>query len=101
MWLGIADTLTPATATAVLESLAQSAKEQLGEVFLDRPPHAYIARSPSTPGDEEFQAVCVQIVRWCEANGPPPHVPTEPDGLVRVCVVGDTVREWRPWEDLS
>jgi hypothetical protein len=100
MWLSIANALTPTTATAVLDSLPQDVKEQLRAVWLDRPPHAYIARSPSEPGDEDLQAVCVQVVRWCEANGPLDR-PSQPDGLVRVWVQDGVVREWHPWEDSS
>ena len=101
MWLSVAEALTPASAAAILDSLPQEVKEQLRGVYLDRPPHAYIARSPLQPGDEDFQAVCVQIVRWCEASGPPTELPSEPDGLVRVRVEGSVVREWRAWDDPS
>ncbi len=98
MWLSIADLLTPSTATAVLDSLPQEVKEQLLSVYCERPPHAYIVRFPLNPEEEDFRAVCVQVVLWCESNGPVQEVPTQPDGLIRVCVEGDFVREWRPWE---
>src|SRR5262245_8849143 len=70
MWLSIANALTPATATTVLDSLPQDVKQQLRAVWLERPPAAYIQQPGSTQGGEDFQAVCVEVVRWCEASGP-------------------------------
>lgn len=99
MWLSIARSLTPPTTTAVLDSLPQDAKDRLRSHYRYCPPAAYIQESASVPGDEDFQAVCVQIVRWCEASGPPPRIPDESDGLIRVRVEGGSVREWRPWKD--
>lgn len=95
MWMGIADLMTPSTATAVLDSLREKAQEQLLAAYGERPPHAYIARTPAEPGDEDFQAVCVQVVRWCEARRPLDR-PSEADGLTRVFVEDGVVKEWRP-----
>lgn len=92
MWWQIAGALNPANATEVLDSLAPAVKEQLRAVWLERPPAVYIAKTPVKPGDLEFQAVCVRIVRWCEVSGPS-EITTEPDGLTRVRVEGDFVRE--------
>jgi hypothetical protein len=95
MWLSIADALTAATATVVLDSLPQDVKDQLRAVWLERPPHAYIQQPGSAQGGDDFQAVCVAIVRWCEASSPLDR-PTQPDGLIRVCVEDGVVKEWRP-----
>lgn len=96
MWLGIADVLTPESASNVLQSLGPEARKLLHDAYVGRPPHVYIARFPLVPDEARFQAVCVQIVRWHEANFPREVLPSEPDGLIRVRVVDDFVQEWRP-----
>ena len=96
MWMQIAESLAPATAAAVLDSLPQREKERLRAVWLAYPPAAYIARPVPEPGEAAFQAVCAEVVRWCEASGPLLQTPAEPDGLIRVRVEGGVVREWRP-----
>jgi len=95
MWLQMVEALTPATATAVLDSLPADAKEQLLAAWIERPPAAYICK-PGWAAADDFQAKCVQIVRWCEVNGPRQESPTEPDWLIRVCVRDAVVREWQP-----
>ena len=96
MWLSLTRALTPATATGVLDSLPPDAKEQLRTVYRERPPAAYIERPPMAPGDPEFRAVCVQVVRWCEAGEDPSKAYAGADGLIRVKVEDGVVREWRP-----
>lgn len=93
MWMNIADALTPTTANSVLESLPEDVKLQLREVWLERPPAAYVRHTGA-----ELQAVCVQVVQWCEASGPLDR-PLEPDGLIRVCVNNGVVAEWRAGEE--
>lgn len=98
MWLGLAEQMTPATATAMLESLRDEVQEQLLTAYHERPPHAYVARTAAELEDADFQAVCVQIVRWCEARRSLDR-PSQPDGLIRVCIQDGVVKEWRPYED--
>ena len=99
MWLSLAEALSPATATVVLESLPEDVKVQLRAVYLGCPPAAYIEPPFPVSEDEAFRAVCVQVVRWCEASGRAPEAPEGPDGLIRVRVKGGRVQEWRPWEE--
>lgn len=99
MWRQLADALTPANATGVLDSLSSETQGWLHEVFLGRPPSVYIERDPLAPEKEDYRAVAVQIVRWCEVHAPFAAMPTEPGGLIRVKVEHEKVVEWRPWED--
>lgn len=94
MWDEIAEALTPENATAVLNSLSPEVKEQLRDVWIGRPPAAYIPRADFPHYTPEFQATCVQVVRWCEASGPLDR-PTEDDGLIRVCIENGVVQRWQ------
>jgi hypothetical protein len=95
MWNQIADGLTPENATAVLDSLSPEVKQQLRDVWIGRPPAAYIPRADFPHYTPEFQSICVQVVRWCEASGPLDR-PAEDDGLIRVCIENGVVQQWRP-----
>lgn len=57
MWYMIARALTPETANSVLNGLPQQTQGHLRDVYFER---------PSLPDNEEFAAVCRQLVSWCE-----------------------------------
>jgi hypothetical protein len=92
MWLLVAESLRPSDATEVLEALPPEIKDRLRDFYRGLPPAAYIQPDPPRPDEAERQAVYVQVVRWCEAEGPPPeYFP----GIISVCIEDGVVKERR------
>lgn len=56
-WFQIARLLTPETTYEILEALPKETRDQLRNVYFDR---------PSLPGEKALEAVCTQLVHWCE-----------------------------------
>ena len=92
-WRQIAAALTPAAATSVLEGRGLDARQWLLEMYRDRPPIAFVTDCEQPTVNPDYEAVCVQIVEWCEAKSPT-ELPAEPDGIIRVRVDEGTVVEW-------
>jgi hypothetical protein len=92
-WRQIAEALTPATATAILDGLAPEPRQWLLEMYQDRPPIAFVQDCAASTATDEFRATCVLIVTWCEAQSPT-ELPSEFDGIIRVRPENGTIVEW-------